>query len=60
VFDYFYEEYEGIFSMPMVRQDKWTACEYWMEGLSIKLIDGLTVHLFWKRDGITVEQRERG
>lgn len=49
----------------MVRQDRlgrcpdWTTCEYWMEVLSVRLIDGLTVHLFWKRDGITVEERER-
>lgn len=68
VFDYLYEVYEGTLHivMPMVRQDRWgrcpdwTTCEYWMEGLSIKLIEGLTVHLFWKRDGITVEERERG
>lgn len=64
VFDYFCEGILHIY-MPMVRQDRlgrcpdWTTCEYWMEGLSVKLIDGLTVHLFWKRDGITVEERER-
>lgn len=68
VFDYFYEVYEDTLHifMPMVRQGRWgrwpdwKTCEYWMEGLSIKLTDGLTVHLFWKRDGITVEERERG